>query len=312
VPLSYYSPAVGGLPGATALGMEPTYYWDALTDDALDWLRTHTGPGQKVRFATFPTSWLYLRQTGRLPAGLLPSDPGAWAWYVVQNRPGAFSTLDRTLAARGKAAYTVTKLGVPLLWVFPFVEVETLLRPAPTGRLDTDQRRTPTEPPARSGRAVGVDEARAVSDDRVSSLAGGLNLARGVDLGRGGRGPRRAGDRGRGAGLLVVEQATQLDLVAAEEAALLLRGLADRRRRARLADRGRGAGNHGRTGGGTLLLVTRLGVGRQEGAEEARKGQGQKVTSHGVLSSSVVDSDLKTHRLRHLASLGNLCALLEE
>src|SRR5262249_7336407 len=26
VPLSYFSPVVGGLPGATALGMEPTYY----------------------------------------------------------------------------------------------------------------------------------------------------------------------------------------------------------------------------------------------------------------------------------------------
>src|SRR5262249_6877250 len=28
VPLSYYSPLVGGLPGATRMGMEPTYYWD--------------------------------------------------------------------------------------------------------------------------------------------------------------------------------------------------------------------------------------------------------------------------------------------
>src|SRR5262249_46342248 len=34
VPLAYYSPLVGGLPGATALGMEPTYYWDALNPEA--------------------------------------------------------------------------------------------------------------------------------------------------------------------------------------------------------------------------------------------------------------------------------------
>ena len=33
VPLSYFSPIVGGLPGATALGMEPTYYWDGLDSD---------------------------------------------------------------------------------------------------------------------------------------------------------------------------------------------------------------------------------------------------------------------------------------
>lgn len=124
VPLSYYSPAVGGLPGAAALGMEPTYYWDALTPAALDWLNAHTGPGRKVRFATFPTSWLYLRDDGRLPPGLLPGDPGVWAWYVVQNRPGAFSPLDRALVARGAPAFTVTKWGTPLLWVFPYDQVE--------------------------------------------------------------------------------------------------------------------------------------------------------------------------------------------
>jgi hypothetical protein len=50
VPLSYYSPLVGGLPGATRLGMEPTYYWDALQPEILEWLNVHSGPGQKVRF----------------------------------------------------------------------------------------------------------------------------------------------------------------------------------------------------------------------------------------------------------------------
>jgi hypothetical protein len=128
VPLSYYSPVVGGLPGASTLGMEPTYYWDALTDEALDWLKAHTAPGQKVRFATYPTSWLSLRDSGRLPPGLLPNDPGVWAWYVVQNRPGAFGPVDRDLAARGRPALTVRKWGVPLLWVFPYDEVEARLR----------------------------------------------------------------------------------------------------------------------------------------------------------------------------------------
>jgi 4-amino-4-deoxy-L-arabinose transferase-like glycosyltransferase len=128
VPLSYYTPLVGGLPGATALGMEPTYYWDALSDDALDWLKAHTKPGEKVFFTTFPTSLLYLRETGRLPAGLLPNDPGEWTWYVVQNRPGAFPPLDRELARVGRPAYEVRKLGVPLLWVFPFEQVNALTR----------------------------------------------------------------------------------------------------------------------------------------------------------------------------------------
>jgi hypothetical protein len=122
VPLSYYSPIVGGLPGAARLGMEPTYYWDALTDDALDWLNVRAYG--KVRFATYPTSWLYLRQTGRLRSDILPTDPGRWVWYVLQNRPGAFSPLDRALLERGRAIYVVQKQGVSLLWIFPYAEVE--------------------------------------------------------------------------------------------------------------------------------------------------------------------------------------------
>jgi 4-amino-4-deoxy-L-arabinose transferase-like glycosyltransferase len=154
VPLSYFSPLVGGLPGATALGMEPTYYWDALDDQTLAWLRAHTRPGQKIRFATYPTSWLYLRNEDRLPPGLLPGDPGVWAWYVVQNRPGAFSPLDRALVARGRPAWVVKKLGIPLLWVFPTEQVEAFLRSGQRSTAagqDAGRRETPTTPPGRPG-----------------------------------------------------------------------------------------------------------------------------------------------------------------
>jgi hypothetical protein len=122
VPLSYYSPLVGGLPGASAVGMEPTYYWDALDRDSRQWLATHTLPGEAIHFATFPHSWLYLRSIGELPERLVPIDHGQPSWYVLQNRPGAFSDADRALAAQGRPAYTVTKLGVPLVWIFPYSE----------------------------------------------------------------------------------------------------------------------------------------------------------------------------------------------
>ncbi len=98
VPLSYFSPLVGGLRGATALGMEPTYFWDGLSDEAIDWLNMHTPPGRSVRFATFPTSWLYLKQTGRFRFPLAPIDPGKPAWLVIQNRPGAFRLVFDTRA----------------------------------------------------------------------------------------------------------------------------------------------------------------------------------------------------------------------
>jgi hypothetical protein len=124
VPLAYFSPLIGGLPGATALGMEPTYYWDALGSDARKWLADHTAEGETITFATFPHSWLYLRSTGGLPERLAPLDRGTPKWYVLQNRPGMFSPLDRALIARATPAYTVTKLSVPLIWVFPYQAVE--------------------------------------------------------------------------------------------------------------------------------------------------------------------------------------------
>jgi len=126
MPLSYFSPLVGGLPGATALGMEPTYYWDALDPEARHWLAEHTPPGRTIVFRTFPLSWLYLRDVGDLPKRLAGIDPGSPLWVVLQNRPGAFSVDDRKLVAQGRPAYTVSKLGVPLVWIFPYSEVERL------------------------------------------------------------------------------------------------------------------------------------------------------------------------------------------
>jgi 4-amino-4-deoxy-L-arabinose transferase-like glycosyltransferase len=129
VPLSYFSPIVGGLPGAPALGMEPTYYWDALAPDARRWLVEHTSPGRTIRFATNPHSWLYLRRTGELPRRLYPIDPDPRfpdppQWYVLQNRPGAFSDADRAMVAEARAGYAVKKMGVPLVWIFPYSEWE--------------------------------------------------------------------------------------------------------------------------------------------------------------------------------------------
>lgn len=120
VPLSYFSPIVGGLPGAARLGMEPTYYWDALTGDALDFLNVQTPPGRAVRFATWPTSLFYLARTGRLTPRLSASGPAQPAWYVVQNRPGAMRPEERAMIEqRGSRFVLVSKLGVPLVWAFP-------------------------------------------------------------------------------------------------------------------------------------------------------------------------------------------------
>ena len=120
VPLSYFSPVVGGLRGASALGMEPTYFWDGLSDEAIDWLNAHTSPGRSVQFATFPTSWLYLKQAGRLRVPLAPVDPERPEWLVIQNRPGAFRPFERELFEKARPAYVASKQGVPLVLIYPF------------------------------------------------------------------------------------------------------------------------------------------------------------------------------------------------
>jgi 4-amino-4-deoxy-L-arabinose transferase-like glycosyltransferase len=123
VPLAYFSPVVGGLRGATALGMEPTYFWDGLSDEAIDWLNAQTPPDRSVRFATFPTSWLYLQQTGRLKVKLTGYDPGKPKWIVLQNRPSAFGNPEpelRELFQTGKPAFVVQKQGVPLVLIYPY------------------------------------------------------------------------------------------------------------------------------------------------------------------------------------------------
>jgi hypothetical protein len=124
VPLSYFSPIVGGLRGATKLGMEPTYYWDALSPEARRWLDENTLPGQTFAFRGWATSWLYLRRMGDLPRRLAHVDGESPRWVVLQNRPGAFSDDDRALVEHGRPAFTVKKLGVDLIWIFPFSELQ--------------------------------------------------------------------------------------------------------------------------------------------------------------------------------------------
>jgi hypothetical protein len=138
VPLSYFSPVVGGLSGATAMGMEPTYYWDAFGPHARRWLAENTPPGRTVVFAWFTPSFRYLRHTGELPCGITPLDRGQPLWYVLQNRSGAFTDTHHALVARSQAAFTVTKLGVPLVWIFPYSEYQRWYR-----------QRTPEASPAR-------------------------------------------------------------------------------------------------------------------------------------------------------------------
>jgi hypothetical protein len=104
-----------------ALGMEPTYYWDSLDREALAWLDEHTdsAAGEKVDFAAYPPRNLDLLKRHGLLARL-PSEPGAFRWYVLQRRPSALQPADRWLIEHAKPAYENAFLGVPLLDVYEY------------------------------------------------------------------------------------------------------------------------------------------------------------------------------------------------
>lgn len=86
--LSYYNALIGGLSGAARAGMEPTYYWDALTPDARDWINARTKVGQSLMVAYPIPTFDYLHHWGLLRPSPLPSRANPPQWYLVQNRPG--------------------------------------------------------------------------------------------------------------------------------------------------------------------------------------------------------------------------------
>ncbi|QGJ69671.1 Hypothetical protein PBC10988_13530 [Planctomycetales bacterium 10988] len=128
--LSYYNLLIGGLRGATDAGMEPTYWWDGLDAEALNWLHEHTPEGEKIGFSACSVQNLQLLQEWKiLQRGTLRHQPGAYRWYVVQNRPSGMNPIDQYLIANEKPAFRKYihppsddwgpwKLDVPLLEVY--------------------------------------------------------------------------------------------------------------------------------------------------------------------------------------------------
>ena len=132
--LSYYNLLIGGLNGAAARGMEPTYYWDALDCSVLDWLDRNTGPGEKVLFAAASGENLeWMRRWGTLPVEFRAEAPGTYRWYVIQHRPSGWQPEDRRLIEDFRPAFRKTirpggrgpwRLDVPLVEVYAYQQHE--------------------------------------------------------------------------------------------------------------------------------------------------------------------------------------------
>jgi hypothetical protein len=146
--LSHYNLLIGGLPGAVRAGMEPTYYWDGLTDEALAWINSNTPPGSKVLFSSYDLSskegWHLLRQWGRLQPRVSPLEPGEAQWYVLQLRPSAYRPYDAWLVDHAKPVYVKRlhdppllrfgpyRLDVPLIAIYDYQDLRRALAATPT------------------------------------------------------------------------------------------------------------------------------------------------------------------------------------
>jgi hypothetical protein len=112
--LSFYNPIVGGLSGAVRVGMEPTYYWDGLDNEVLDWLKKNTKDGEKMMFS------IHSRKTLQLYRLEIPFDvstatttyeeltSGEYRYYILQLRPSGMFERDVQIRERKKTVFTKT------------------------------------------------------------------------------------------------------------------------------------------------------------------------------------------------------------
>ncbi|MCF0234101.1 MAG: hypothetical protein HUK22_03885 [Thermoguttaceae bacterium] len=115
--LSFYNATLGGVPGATRLGMEPTYYWDAFDRDVaatLERLRAtarEEGRPAGVLFGAHSSQTLeYYRLFGDVSAGRVATisapdaiqSRGDYGFYVMQRRPSGLTPLDLALIKTAK------------------------------------------------------------------------------------------------------------------------------------------------------------------------------------------------------------------
>lgn len=134
--LSYYNAVIGGLNGAKRAGMEPTYYWDALDGEVLDWIARNTDQDELVCFSASSTkNMLLLRKWGELERDFFrrsatDQQGKPIRWYILQRRPSGEYPRDICLIEQSEPVFRkVIRRGgigiwrlddVPLLEIYSF------------------------------------------------------------------------------------------------------------------------------------------------------------------------------------------------
>jgi hypothetical protein len=95
VQLAYYNILIGGPAGAARAGLEPTFYWDAFTPEAREWVNQNTPLDRSVMIADEIPSFDYLHHWGLLRPSHEPSLKLPPRWFLLQNRPGILRSYPR-------------------------------------------------------------------------------------------------------------------------------------------------------------------------------------------------------------------------
>jgi 4-amino-4-deoxy-L-arabinose transferase-like glycosyltransferase len=120
--MSYYTPIIGGLPGAEKLGMEVTYYGEAVSAENFAAINSRAREGDRVAFGPmFKNVRRMLDEFiryGYLKLGLVPAaELGDWEYLIFVNRGGFIETADREALESGTVISENKLLGVTLVTV---------------------------------------------------------------------------------------------------------------------------------------------------------------------------------------------------
>jgi hypothetical protein len=124
--LSYYSGLIGGLRGASRLGLETTYWGDAFYGAAQTMAAPENATAVFYASNEFATGVLDAlirvgmvppqhRMLGRFIKDSIPADAD---WVIVDNSPPMWTEAVAALHRQATPAVTVTCRGVPMLWLY--------------------------------------------------------------------------------------------------------------------------------------------------------------------------------------------------